>query len=97
MLHPISRYERDTVDDGTADDAAPIRAIFHIGGLTCASDALQIERRIQNDRGVIAVTVNPIVDYVYVTIDPRQTTPETVRARIEATGYGPVTPVRARP
>lgn len=97
MLHPISRHERDTVDDCTANDAATVRAIFHIDGLTCASDALQVERRIQNDRGVIAVRVNPIVDYVYVTIDPRLTTPETVRARIEATGYGPVTPARARP
>lgn len=69
----------------------PERLTFHVGGLTCASDAVRLEREVRGGMGVLDVMVNPITEIVYVTVDPARTTPEAVRRHIDATSYGPAT------
>jgi hypothetical protein len=40
-------------------------------GLTCAGDAVRIERRLLALKGVVAAVVNPALDRAYLTVDRR--------------------------
>lgn len=61
---------------------------FRIDGLTCAAEATRLEHRLARLPGVRHVTVNPINEIAYVGLDPEITSPNDIRDRIEAAGFG---------
>ena len=60
---------------------------FVITGLTCAAEAVGLERRLQRLAGVETVVVNPVTDLAYVTYDPGRVGPAALAKAIEAAGY----------
>ncbi|MGE5762710.1 MAG: heavy metal translocating P-type ATPase [Mycobacterium leprae] len=78
---------------------APARVDLAIRGMTCASCAARIERKLNRLNGVSAV-VNFATEKASVTYDPSQASPEQLVAAVEATGYTATLPrrdVAARP
>ena len=63
------------------------RVEIPIDGLSCASDAVRLERRLTNQHGVFEASVNPITEIAYVTFDPTVTDLLALRQRIENAGY----------
>jgi Cu+-exporting ATPase len=76
---------------GGLAEPAMAHVTVSVGGLTCASDAVRLERHIRRSQGVIDVVVNPITDRAYITIDRTRTTPEAIRRWVDASVYGPAT------
>jgi Cu+-exporting ATPase len=66
--------------------AAPERVRVEIGGMTCASCAARIERKLNKLEGVEA-SVNYATEEAAVSFDPDRTDVEALVAVIEATGY----------
>ena len=60
---------------------------FVITGLSCAAEAVGLERRLRRLAGVENVVVNPVTDLAYVTYDPERFEPAALVAAIEAAGY----------
>jgi len=68
-------------------DAGSVRATLDIGGMTCASCAARIERKLQRTEGVRHATVNFALEKAVVEFEPgRVRAPELVQA-IQALGY----------
>lgn len=61
---------------------------FMITGMTCASEAVGLERRFKRQTGVVAVMVNPITEQAYISFDPALTNPEILVSTITSAGYG---------
>ncbi|HMA46194.1 MAG TPA: cation transporter, partial [Frankiaceae bacterium] len=76
---------------------APARVELAVGGMTCASCAARIERKLNRLDGVHA-TVNFATEIATVAYDPAEVTPDELVAAVEATGYTarlPRPPVRS--
>ena len=71
--------------DATSQDATEI-CTLDIGGMTCASCAAKIEKRLNAIDGV-AATVNYATGTATVAYDPAQVAPDALVATVEATGY----------
>src|SRR5512135_23249 len=65
---------------------APARVDLAVGGMTCASCAARIERKLNRLDGVHA-TVNFATETATVAYDPAEITPDELVAAVEATGY----------
>lgn len=63
------------------------RVVFAIGGLDCASCALDIGRAIRKLPGVVEININYVVDRGYVEFDPTRTSWEAVSGALERRGY----------
>lgn len=61
---------------------------IRITGLTCAGDAVGLERRLQRLNGVVTAMVNPITEQAYVDFDPAVTNIGNLVTAITAAGYG---------
>lgn len=66
--------------------AANVR--FDIDGLTCAAEATRLGLRLSRLSGILHVTVNPVNEVAYIAFDPAATSPEQIRERIVAEGFG---------
>ncbi|HMA45601.1 MAG TPA: cation transporter, partial [Frankiaceae bacterium] len=75
----------DTQDPAGAR-TAPARAELAVGGMTCASCAARIERKLNRLDGARA-TVNFATETATVAYDPAAVTPDELVAVVEATGY----------
>jgi P-type Cu+ transporter len=80
---------------GTDTETARPSMQFDIGGMTCASCAARIEKKLNRMDGVVA-TVNYATEKASVSI-PAALTPADVIAQIEATGYTARPTPQARP
>jgi Cu+-exporting ATPase len=69
---------------GTA--AGPASVELAVGGMTCASCAARIEKKLNRVDGVVA-SVNFATETATVSYDPGKTTPEDLVSVVEATGY----------
>ena len=69
------------------DDEGPFRVQLPVYGLSCASDAIGLERRLHKVIGVLEVTVNPITELAYFTYDPTQIGRASLTIEIERAGY----------
>jgi Cu+-exporting ATPase len=72
----------------------PARVDLAVRGMTCASCAARIERKLNRLDGVSAV-VNFATEKASVTYDPALVSPEQLVAAVEATGYKATLPPRA--
>ena len=70
----------------TADEHAPTHVDLDVVGMTCASCAARIEKRLNKLEGVEA-TVNYATENAAVDFDPERVAPEDLIAAIEAAGY----------
>jgi copper chaperone CopZ len=59
-----------------------------ITGLSCAADAADLERRLRGTPGLQRVTVNPITETVYATIDQNRLDLAALEAEVARKGYG---------
>ncbi len=81
----------------TATSPVPAgRLELAVGGMTCASCAARIERKLNRIEGVNAA-VNFATETASVTYDPAAVTPEDLVATVEATGYTARLPEPAKP
>lgn len=60
-----------------------------VRGLDCESDASRIKRGFQGVPGVLDLHINPTAAKVSATYDPRLTTPEAIRDKLEDLGFSP--------
>jgi Cu+-exporting ATPase len=75
------------------------RIELSVGGMTCASCAMRIEKKLNRLDGV-AATVNYATETATVNFDPVTVTPDVLIATVEATGYTaklPLPPTKATP
>jgi P-type Cu+ transporter len=63
-------------------------ARFSVSGLTCAAEAVRLERRLTRVSGVLEVAVNPINEIAYIGFDPSLTSPDRIGDTIEGAGFG---------
>ncbi|MER3410492.1 MAG: heavy metal translocating P-type ATPase, partial [Thermoleophilia bacterium] len=75
----------------TAVEARPERVQLKIEGMTCASCAARIERKLNKIEGVTA-TVNYATEQATVSYDPSRVTLEELIRAVEAAGYGAALP-----
>ena len=68
-------------------DARPVRATLDIGGMTCASCAARIERKLQRTEGVTHATVNLALEKAAVEWDPRRASAASLVDAIQSLGY----------
>ena len=61
--------------------------VLKISGMTCASCAQTIEKKLKETKGVLDATVNLATDRAVVTYDPRVASVDTLAKAIEAVGY----------
>jgi Cu2+-exporting ATPase len=71
----------------TPDQAAPSRAILHVGNLHYASEKAVVEHVLGNRPGVIAVEANPVAQTATVTFDSHRTSVEELALWVEECGY----------
>lgn len=85
---PLS--DRD-FDGGAAhgpSEGTPATSVsFMISGLTCSSDSIRLENRLERRLGVRYVTVNLVTEAAYITFDPTVTDPAALRRAIEQAGF----------
>lgn len=67
------------------------RVAFHLGGLRKESDAMAVALRLRQAPGVLDAVVSPVTEIAYIAYDIARTDAASLRARIAATGHGPVT------
>ena len=89
---PAPRSAPDTVADGPQMVTAPSTSLsLQIGGMTCASCALRVEKGLKKEPGVADAAVNLATERATITLAPSQTLTddllETLVRRVEATGY----------
>ncbi|PNG48985.1 MULTISPECIES: heavy metal translocating P-type ATPase [unclassified Variovorax] len=60
---------------------------FEVGGMVSSMSAHGVEKQLSRQPGVTAAQVNYVAGSASVTFDPGKTTPEAIRATIEACGY----------
>ena len=71
---------------GAARGASPARVELRVGGMTCASCAARVEKRLNRLDGVEA-SVNFATETAAVHYDPTSVTPDLLVRTVEATGY----------
>ena len=79
----------DTERDPSGIDfpaSAPVRVELAVGGMTCASCAARIEKKLNRLDGATA-TVNFATETATVSFDPAKLSPERLIETVEATGY----------
>lgn len=69
---------------------------IRIRDLGCVADAIGLERRLARLAGVLAATVNPADDTVYLRFDAFVTSPRRIVGAIEAAGFHAAEPVTER-
>jgi Cu+-exporting ATPase len=79
----------------TADEHAPTHVDLDVTGMTCASCAARIEKRLNRLDGVLA-TVNFATERLAVDYDATRVSPDELVAAVEAVGYGASFPQPAR-
>jgi len=84
------------VTSGLAHEAPQERVDLAVGGMTCASCAARIEKKLNRLDGVTA-TVNYATGTATVSYDPDQVGPEALVATVEATGYTAQLPAAQEP
>ena len=62
---------------------------LHVANLDCESDASRLERGLKDQPGILRLAVYPKAARVTVTLDPRQTSADTVRRTLEGIGFPP--------
>ncbi|MCG3175077.1 MAG: Copper-exporting P-type ATPase [Myxococcota bacterium] len=65
----------------------PGKIEFQVDGMTCASCALRVEKRLKETPGVESAAVNLALGQAYVSYDPQALTPEAIAKRVSAIGY----------
>ncbi len=75
-----------STDIGTAGTTAPEHVELAVGGMTCASCAARIEKKLNRLAGVTA-TVNFATETATVDYDPAAVTADDLVSTVEATGY----------
>jgi Cu+-exporting ATPase len=80
----------------TGDEHQPTHVDLDVSGMTCASCAARIEKRLNRLDGVLA-TVNFATERVAVDYDATRVSPDELVAAVEAVGYGASFPQPARP
>jgi Cu+-exporting ATPase len=83
--------EQQTGDERTGLDAEQERLELALQGMTCASCANRIERKLNKLEGVDA-TVNFATERAAVSFDPRLVTPDDLVRAVEAAGYNATLP-----
>ncbi|MBA3822841.1 MAG: copper-translocating P-type ATPase [Ktedonobacterales bacterium] len=76
--------------------ASPTTLQLHVGGMTCASCALRVEKGLKKVPGVAEAAVNLATERATVTYDPAQADLATLLTKVAATGYT-ATPVAEAP
>src|SRR5512145_2595482 len=71
---------------GATRGASPARVELRVGGMTCASCAARVEKRLNRLDGVEA-SVNFATETAAVHYDPASVTPDLLVRTVEATGY----------
>jgi copper chaperone CopZ len=76
-------------DDRQRDgaNASPGYVHLEVSGMTCAGEAVGLERRLRRREGVLQVTVNPLTERAYLVYDPALVNRATLAALVEAAGY----------
>src|SRR5579884_121056 len=69
------------------DPASSATAQLAIGGMTCASCALRVEKGLKKVPGVTEAAVNLATERASVTYDPSLATLDALVQKVEATGY----------
>lgn len=67
--------------------AEPTQLHWDIAGLTCAADAVRLERHLRTIGGVIDVVVNPVTERAYLTFDAALVSPDALREAIDDAGF----------
>ncbi|MFO0855969.1 MAG: heavy metal translocating P-type ATPase [Phycisphaerales bacterium] len=83
------------MDTKTATDTASARTDMPIEGMTCASCANTIERRLAKQPGVTSANVNFATKVATVKYDPAATGPEQLAKAVDDIGYKAIVPVPA--
>lgn len=60
---------------------------FSTRGLTCGSDSIRLEHKLEHRPGVRYVTVILVTEAAYITFDPTMTNPAALRRAIERAGF----------
>lgn len=63
------------------------RVLFRVLDFSCAGESAGLERRLHRVAGVRDVTVNPLTETAYVTLDPRRTNLAELEFVVTAAGY----------
>src|SRR5215831_3139727 len=78
-------------DSSTNSPPATTSLSLQIGGMTCASCALRVEKGLKKEPGVAEAAMNLATERATVTLDPTHAAPadlvQTLVRRVEATGY----------
>jgi Cu+-exporting ATPase len=83
---PARRIMTAQTSDQTSPGITPARVELAVDGMTCASCAVRIEKKLNRMVGV-AATVNYATETATVNYDAGTVTPEALVATVEATGY----------
>lgn len=83
------------MDTKTATDTASVRTDMPIEGMTCASCANTIERRLAKQPGVTSANVNFATKVATVKYDPAATGPEQLAKAVDDIGYKAIVPAPA--
>ncbi len=89
---PAPRSASSAAADRPTDTMAPSASLsLQIGGMTCASCALRVEKGLKKEPGVADASVNLATERATVTLDPTQAVTDdllqTLVRRVETTGY----------
>ena len=93
------RTVQESASNPQDQTAEPLRAVFAVEGMTCASCAMRIEKGLKKVAGVRDANVNLATEQATVTYDPAQTGIEQMIQKVEAVGYkaAPLIPPLASP
>src|ERR1700679_1634225 len=87
---PMVSENPSTADSGakTGDEKSPHPVILSVEGMTCASCAARIERKLKSTPGVREASVNFASQKAYVGVAPEFGDPVGLEQAIAAVGYG---------
>jgi len=66
------------------------KAVIKISGMHCAACALNIEKSLKKNKGILSASVNYASEKAYVDFDPSLTSLEKIQKTIKDTGYEPM-------
>lgn len=86
---PMDRSSEPTPIPPMAD-APGLKATLHITGMTCAACSTRVEKGLSRMEGVHQANVNLAIEQANVSYDPKKTSVNALRDKVEALGYGTV-------